>query len=178
MNIIDAGLIFRGPVPNGGEQAAIDAVVLHHRAGDGTVESLHEMHLDKKWWGIGYHYYIRRDGTIYRGREERFVGSHAGSSNDYNKHSIGVCFEGEMDTVDTLTPEQIASGRWLLSDIKSRHPIKEIRLHKELAATACPGRNFGAQKLIAHYVVQIETESKESAEALAKLLQGAKIMEV
>ena len=65
-------------------------VVLHHRAGNGTVESIHAQHLKNGWAGIGYHFYIRKDGTVYEGRPIAYVGSHCKGNNSC---SIGVCLE-------------------------------------------------------------------------------------
>ena len=46
------------------------------------------------------------------------------------------------------TEAQINAGRWLVSDIKNRYEIKEILGHKDLTATACPGKNFDIGKLL------------------------------
>ena len=174
--IIDAGLKFNGDRPNGGEQKRIDAIVIHHAAGNGSVEDIHKLHLANGWWGIGYHYYIRKDGTIYRGRPEKFVGSHAGSNNDYNSHSIGICFEGNFE-VETPTEAQINAGRWLVSDIKSRCEIKEILGHKDLTATACPGKYFPWDWLMAEYIGSTryavcigEYDTEAEAQAVASVL--------
>ena len=43
---------------------------------------------------IGYHFYITRDGEIYRGRALEKVGAHC---RNHNSHSIGVCYEGGLD---------------------------------------------------------------------------------
>ena len=174
--IIDAGLKFNGDRPNGGEQKRIDAIVIHHAAGNGSVEDIHKLHLANGWWGIGYHYYIRKDGTIYRGRPEKFVGSHAGSNNDYNSHSIGICFEGNFE-VETPTESQINAGRWLVSDIKSRYEIKEILGNKDLTATACPGKYFPWDWLLAEYIGSTryavcigEYDTEAEAQAVASVL--------
>lgn len=148
MVIHDANLTFRGLSPNGGKQKKIDSIILHHRAGNGDVESIHKQHLANGWWGIGYHYYIRKDGSIWRGRPEHWVGSHAGSSNDYNKHSIGICFEGNFET-EQMTDEQVKSGRELIEDIEDRYSIKQILGHKDVAKTVCPGANFRWDDLFA-----------------------------
>ena len=148
MIIHDAGLVFKGVSPNGGKQKKIDAIVLHHRAGNGDVESIHKQHQQNGWWGIGYHYYIRKNGEIWRGREEHWVGSHAGSSNDYNKHSIGICFEGNFE-VESMSDAQVASGRELIADIEDRYRIEQILCHRDVAKTACPGKNFRLDDLLA-----------------------------
>ena len=147
MTIHDANLEFRGLSPNGGKMRKVDSIVLHHRAGNGDVESIHLQHQKQGWWGIGYHYYIRKDGSIWRGRPEKWVGSHAGSSNDYNKHSIGICFEGNFET-EQMTDAQVESGRELIEDIKSRYSIREVLGHRDIAKTACPGKNFRMNDLL------------------------------
>lgn len=148
MVINDAGLEFRGAAPNGGKQKVIDTIIVHHRAGNGDVQSIHQQHLNQGWWGIGYHYYIRKDGSVWRGRPEECVGSHAGSTNGYNTHSIGICFEGNFET-EAMSKAQVNVGRELIADIKARHQIKQVLRHKDVAATACPGRNFRWAELMA-----------------------------
>lgn len=148
MIIHDANLEFRGLSPNGGKMKNVDAIVLHHRAGNGGVESIHQQHMAQGWWGIGYHYYVRKDGSVWRGRSEHWVGSHAGSSNGYNTHSIGICFEGNFET-ETMTDAQVAAGRELIADIESHYRIEEILCHRDIAKTACPGKNFRLDDLLA-----------------------------
>ena len=148
MTINDASLVFKGPSPNGGKMKTVDAIILHHRAGNGDVQSIHQQHIKQGWWGIGYHYYIRKDGSIWRGRPEQWVGSHAGSKNDYNKHSLGICFEGNFET-EQMTDAQVKSGRELIEDIEKRYMIYQILGHKDVAKTACPGKNFRWDDLFA-----------------------------
>ena len=54
---------------------------------------VHDWHLKRGWSGIGYHYVIRRDGTIERGRPINFDGAHA-LANGHNKYSIGISLVG------------------------------------------------------------------------------------
>ena len=147
MEIHNANLQFRGVSPNGGKQKKIDTIVLHHRAGNGDVQSIHQDHMAKGYWGIGYHYYIRKNGEIWRGREEQWVGSHAGSTNGYNNHSIGICWEGNFET-EQMTDAQVVAGRELIADIKSRYNISKVVCHRDIAKTACPGANFRLDELL------------------------------
>lgn len=171
--IYDAGLEFRGSAPSAGKQKTIDAIILHHSASNGTVHSVHNYHKSLGWWGIGYHYFIEADGKIYRGRPEEFVGAHAGSSNDYNAHSIGICLSGNFELTEP-TPEQYHSLRWLIDDIKSRYNIKEVLGHKDVTATACPGKNFDMDMLLSQtkYTVCLgEYDTKAEAVAVAGVLK-------
>lgn len=56
-------------------------------------EDVHYWHQQRGWSGCGYHYVIRRDGTIERGRPINYTGAHA-KANGHNNQSIGVSFVG------------------------------------------------------------------------------------
>jgi len=72
-------------------------------------------HKSKGWNGIGYHEYVRRDGTIQHGRDISEPGAHVVG---HNKHSIGICYEGGLDArgepADTRTPDQVRALRNLV----------------------------------------------------------------
>jgi len=75
----------------------ITEVVVHWSATfldqDIGAEEIHKWHTQRGFSGIGYHYVIRRDGRIQRGRPIDKRGSHA-KANSHNLFSIGVCFVG------------------------------------------------------------------------------------
>jgi N-acetylmuramoyl-L-alanine amidase len=54
--------------------------------------TIRKWHLDRGWNDIGYHYVIRRDGTIEEGRPEGVPGAH---TKGFNHDSIGVCWVGD-----------------------------------------------------------------------------------
>ena len=112
MEIIDVNYRWNGSLSS---RSKTDAIVLHHRAGSGDVMSIHNGHVKQGWVGIGYHFYVRKDGSIYRGRPIEKMGAHA---EGHNNHTIGVCFEGNFD-VESMTTEQMESGRELINKISS-----------------------------------------------------------
>ena len=57
-------------------------------------EALDVMHRCRGFNGTGYHYYIRKDGTLYLTRSLERIGAHA---KGFNAHSIGICYEGGLD---------------------------------------------------------------------------------
>ena len=59
-------------------------------------EEINEQHLEANLDGIGYHYVIRRDGSLQRGRPANLQGLHA-SNNDHNKRSLAVVFVGGIN---------------------------------------------------------------------------------
>ena len=97
-------------------------------------------HRQMGWSGIGYHYVIRRDGTVEIGRSESQAGAHV---KGYNQRSIGICYEGGLDEhghpADTRTPAQKASLLTLLKQLKNRYPDAQILGHHNLnPAKPCP----------------------------------------
>jgi len=90
-------------------------------------------HKDKGWKGIGYHYVVRRDGTVEPGRPLEAIGSHVVG---HNAHSIGVCYEGGLDALgqkaDTRTPEQRQTLRTLLEELHKQFPRALIVGHHDL----------------------------------------------
>lgn len=136
MKVIEANLPRNG---NFTRRSKTDEVILHHaEASSATVWDINQWHLDNGWVGIGYHYYIRKDGSIYRGRPEWAVGAHATGHND---RSIGICCEGAYMT-ETMPAAQLASLKALLRDIMGRYGTLALKRHRDVNATSCPGDNF------------------------------------
>ena len=103
----------------------IDYIVIHCSATrEGQVltpEALDHEHRRRGYRMTGYHYYIRRDGTTVVTRPLELEGAHV---KGYNKHSIGICYEGGLDAhghpKDTRTPEQRAALHQLVSRLLCR----------------------------------------------------------
>ena len=135
MNIIDVGLKFKslsyGNKPN--------KLVLHHaEASKCSVQDIHYWHLNNGWSGIGYHYFIRKDGSVYRGRPDGAIGAHCQGS---NTNTLGVCFEGNY-MKETMPTAQYNAGIDLIKYLIGKYGNLPIYGHKELLATECPGSNF------------------------------------
>lgn len=136
MKVIEANLPRNG---NFTRRSTTDEVILHHaEASSATVWDINQWHLDNGWVGIGYHYYIRKDGSIYRGRPEWAVGAHATGHND---RSIGICCEGAYMT-ETMPAAQLASLKALLRDIMGRYGTLALKRHRDVNSTSCPGDRF------------------------------------
>ena len=97
------------------------------------VEDLEASHRARGFTGIGYHFYITKDGVIYPCRPENKIGAHA---RHYNAHSIGVCYEGGLDEngqpADTRTPAQKDSLKTLLKSLILSYPDARILGHRDL----------------------------------------------
>lgn len=120
----------------------IDRIIIHHSAvqqsADTSPLTIHSDHLMRGYSGIGYHFYIKADGTIYRGRPLCYIGAHC---KGYNTCSIGICFEGNFE-IEKPTNAQKIAWQNLREYLRKEIPtIKYLNYHKELNATACPGKN-------------------------------------
>lgn len=119
-------------------------IVLHHMAGYGSADDIHRIHLNQGWSGIGYHFFVQKDGNIYTGRPIDMVGAH---TSDYNSQAVGICFEGNYET-DVIMPDaQKKSGQELITYLKGIFPKAQIKKHRDFNATACPGRYFPFEEI-------------------------------
>lgn len=121
----------------------IDSIIIHcsaTKAGqDFKAKDIDHMHRERGFNQIGYHFVIDLDGTIEDGRPLTMEGAHCntqGSSGvSYNKHSIGICYIGGLDTngqaTDTRTDAQKQSMRELVMNLKQKYPIIEILGHRD-----------------------------------------------
>ena len=136
MTIHDANLKHNG---NWTHRSGTSEIILHHaEASHASVEDVNQWHLNNGWAGIGYNYYIRKDGTIWRGRPEWAVGAHAIGHND---KSIGICCEGAYMT-ETMPAAQMAALKELIRTMMAKHPGAKLLRHCDVNSTDCPGRNF------------------------------------
>lgn len=136
MNIIETNLDFRGSMAN---RSKTNRIILHHSdASSCTPQQIHQWHLNNGWSGAGYHFLVRKDGSVYRLRPENKVGAHASGS---NSDSIGICFEGRYET-ETMPQSQIQAGKELVAYLKNKYGISKVQGHRDVYATACPGSNF------------------------------------
>ena len=142
MNIIETNLQFNS---NYNKMQEVEGIVLHNSGVTvlQSVETIHNYHKNKGWAGIGYHYYVRKDGSVYRGRPENMAGAHCPG---VNSTSIGICAEGNFNE-ETMSEVQKQAIIELIRDIKSRHNIKWIKGHREILATSCPGANFPLEEI-------------------------------
>lgn len=108
---------------------------------DYGVADIDRWHRAQGWKnGCGYHYVVRLDGTVERGRPEAMVGAHC---KDHNLHSIGICYIGgcaaDGTAADTRTPAQKKSLTALIMELKQRYPKAIVVGHHTLNPhKACP----------------------------------------
>ena len=116
----------------------IDLIVIHCSATREdrpfTEHDLDTAHRLRGFDGIGYHFYVRRNGDMKSTRTVERVGAHA---RGYNAHSIGICYEGGLDCnghpADTRTPEQKSALRLLVHQLLKRFRNSYVCGHRDLS---------------------------------------------
>ena len=122
-------------------------IVIHHTHNPNlTVKSTHKLHIERfKWAGIGYNYFIEKNGDIFQGRG-MYVGAHA---KNHNRDSIGVALAGNFDEA-LPTEEQIESLVDICLEFMINYDIEPIRVigHREIEGVekTCPGLLFNMDK--------------------------------
>lgn len=125
----------------------IKYITLHYSATyedqDFDVNDIRRMHLARKFNDVGYHYIIKRDGTIQKGRDDTVIGA---GVKGYNTGNLHICCIGGLNRatgpnvgVDNRTGAQIGSTVRLVKQLLAEHPGARLVGHKDLAATQCPG---------------------------------------
>jgi len=130
------------------KRTATSQIIIHHVGQinrDVSVEEIHKWHQEKGWAGCGYHFVIRKDGTIERGRPVDTLGAHCKGS---NANSIGINVVGDFMENNKPTEGQVNSLVRLLADLCDRYKLpkdrKHIIGHRERMVTECPGDNLFA----------------------------------
>ena len=113
-------------------------IILHHSAGNGSAQDIDRIHKNNGYDGIGYHFYVRKDGGIYEGRPINTIGAQCLG---HNSESVGICFEGNFMN-ETMSNAQLKSGIEIVSYCEGIYKNAKVVKHSDLYATACPGKNF------------------------------------
>lgn len=173
MNLIDVGLKFNSNYTTR-NISSIKRNILHHSGTSvlQSVETIHNYHKNTRGYaGIGYHFYVRKDGFIYKGRPIEYVGGHAYGS---NYDSIGICAEGNYNE-ETMPEAQKQAIIELLKYIKDNYGITKTQKHKDVCATTCPGNNYPFDEIInkafaQSVIVPAVDDKKEIIKTLQTLL--------
>lgn len=126
----------------------INRIIIHCAATFPTmdigVKEIRQWHVrDNGWADIGYHFVIRRDGSVEHGRPVEQAGAHC---KNYNAGSIGVCLVGGLEKLENgktfskanYTDSQWASLRELVTQLQQNYPAATVHGHQDFAHKACP----------------------------------------
>lgn len=116
----------------------INSIFLHCSASDmaahDDISVIRKWHVDERGWtDVGYHYFIKRNGTVQKGRPLSKAGAH---TKGYNENSIGICIHGNTK----FTADSLNSLESLLKSLLNKFPsIIEIKGHWEVNENkTCP----------------------------------------
>ncbi len=136
----------------------IDTILLHYTATDSTELSLRHLANPRVKSRVSAHYVVSPDGTIYRLVDEKYRAWHAGQASwrgvrDVNSASVGIeIVHAGTDKKGNRPPypeAQIKSVIALCQDIQSRHQIKWVLGHSDVAPgrKQDPGEHFPWKRL-------------------------------
>lgn len=150
MNIIDPKLKFKGTF----KQNNPECIILHHALHNNcTVYDVHEWHLNNGWNGIGYHFFISKDGEVFKGRDINKNGSHC-KEQSMNTKSIGICLEGCYTDYRDMTEKAVPYTQYKALVELSKYLMKEYKIrpiypHSRFATYKdCPGKYFQLSRYI------------------------------
>jgi N-acetylmuramoyl-L-alanine amidase len=117
-----------------------DTIVIHctqtPKNMDIDVAKVTEWHKDRGFDTIGYHYLIKRDGTLQTGRDEDVVGAHAIA---VNGTSIGIALVGGGTVDNNFNSDQFNTLKSIILTLKDKYNIKKIIGHYQVEASKeCP----------------------------------------
>lgn len=133
-----------------------------------------EWHKARGWSGIGYHFLVRRNGTIEIGRPEETIGAHV---KGHNRNSIGICWIGKH----IITAAQKTALYKLLCELRAKYSIdiEGVVGHYELASESgktCP--NLDMSKIRADILFKDTIYEKEKQLGIANSYLPKEIEEV
>jgi len=115
----------------------VNKVFLHHSASDheehDDIEVIRDWHVNHNGWSdVGYHFFIKKDGTIQLGRS---LEVQPASQKGHNKDSISICLSG----LHVYTAQQMKSLKELCKQINLLYYGQvTFHGHKEVRPTKCP----------------------------------------
>ena len=174
MNIIKTDWKWNGTLSR---RAATEYIVLHHaEAVSCAARQVDEWHKSNGWAGIGYHFFVGKDGTIYEGRPLWALGAHVQGKNNI---SVGICAEGDYHNKDKVMPDaQKKSIKELIAYLKTLYPNAEIVGHGEIGESNCPGRyyplaemkKYGQEELTLEQYTELKNRIDEMAKNLTSII--------
>ncbi|WP_428386401.1 peptidoglycan recognition protein family protein [Mucisphaera sp.] len=131
---------------------AIDRLTLHHSATahgpeDDLGRKLAAMQSwgasQRNWWDVPYHYIVDLDGTVYQGRDDRYLGD-TNTRYDTAGHFLINCYGNYND--QTPNEVQVETIARLMAWAVAEYEIEPIEIfgHRDLASTSCPGDHLQA----------------------------------
>lgn len=104
------------------------------------LERIRVAHRGRNFGDIGYHYLIDPAGRVWEGRPLNWQGAHVANQNPGN---LGICLMGNYEEQYPTETQLAAVERFVAAQMRRYDvPVSRVFTHRELAPTACPGRNL------------------------------------
>lgn len=130
----------------------VDFIAIHCSATPATSDigaaEIRRWHRERGWRDIGYHYVIRRNGEVEKGRPDSVPGAHEPR---INSRSLAICLVGGAPPVqseayrlglgeDNYTDAQWAALKSLVTELTAKHPNAVVLGHRDVEGVrkACP----------------------------------------
>ena len=116
----------------------VEYIVVHASATPASMDigakEIDRWHRERDFWMIGYHFVIRRDGSLEAGRPLHQRGAHA---HGYNDKSWGICMVGgvdeEQNPENNFSERQFETLQSTVSLLKVLAPSAEVLGHRDLS---------------------------------------------
>ena len=115
-------------------ERSVDRVFIHCSASDNpkhdSIDVIRKWHTDEPplghgWSDIGYHFFIKRDGTIENGRDLRRTPA---AQRGHNRGTIAICVHG----LESFTSAQFEALRKLCNEINRSYSYITFHGHNEV----------------------------------------------
>lgn len=106
------------------------------------VDDIRQIHIDKGWSDVGYHFVLPRQGGVQQGRPLNAIGAHV---RGHNTVSVGICMIGGVNAV--MEPENnFTDDQWFALEktydfLSLIYPDAKWMGHNEVSNKACPSFN-------------------------------------
>ncbi len=143
------------------EMNGINRLTVHHEGNTFTgsadqasiarkLANIRQGHINRRpepFADIGYHYIIDPAGRIWEGRPLKWQGAHVEKNNE---HNLGVMLMGNFDEQRPTTAQLRSLESFVVAQMRLYNiSVNRLYTHRELKATACPGRNLQSWMLAA-----------------------------
>lgn len=147
------------------------SVTIHHTAAitkkgsneTARMKGIQHYHMNSKKWGdTAYHFLIGPSGKIYKGRDTKYV-SDTATNYDPTGH-FNICVMGNFEEQEPTPEIKKTLVRFVAESlVLNGLTPKDIHIHKDVAATLCPGKNL-IKWLKSDGLAQIKTEYNNISE--------------
>ena len=119
----------------------IHRVFIHCSASDhphhDNIDIIRSWHLERGFSDVGYHYFIRKDGTLEYGRD---LATTPAAQKGHNRYTLAICMHGLKE--ENFTRAQFDTLRELAIQIDHNYGNISFHGHCEISKKACPVFNY------------------------------------